>query len=73
MIDRSGKDCMGYPLEQQLDGFTDEDIGAARVLARNANFQWDCVLEDPKVTGRRFLEQARTVRETLESLGWRRP
>jgi hypothetical protein len=73
MIDRSGKDGMGYPRTKGLAGFTDDDIGAARVLARNANFEWDCVFEDPLVTGKRFLRQARTVRETLVMLGWRKP
>lgn len=56
---------MGYPLERQLDGFTDLDIEAARALAKKAGYRWDCVYEDPKVHGRRFLESAKTVREFI--------
>lgn len=66
-IDRSGKDCMGYDLVKQLDGFTDDDIRAAQALAKAADYRWDCVMEDPAVTGKRFLQSAKIVRESLAS------
>jgi hypothetical protein len=67
MIDRSGVDCMGYDLVKQLDGFSDLDIEAARELAKDAGYQWDCVYTDPAVTGKRFLKAAKRVREFLET------
>lgn len=65
-IDRSGEDCMGYSREQQLAGYTDDDIEAARLLARAAGYEWDCVFGDPAVTGDRFLQSAKIVRVYLE-------
>lgn len=67
-IDRSGKDQMGYPLKKQLAGYTDGDIEAARLLAKDAGFAWDCVYSDPAVTGKRFLKSAKIVREYIEGL-----
>jgi len=58
---------MGYPLEKQLAGYTDLDIEAARVLAKAAGFEWDCVYSDPAVTGKRFLQSAKLVREFIEA------
>ena len=66
-IDRKGKDCMGYSLRTQLKGYTDLDIEAARVLAKDAGYQWDCVYEDPAVTGKRFLQSAKLVRQFIET------
>lgn len=66
-IDRSGKDQMGYSLKKQLKGYTDLDIEAARLLAKAAGFEWDCVYSDPAVTGKRFLSSAKIVREFLAS------
>lgn len=66
-IDRRGKDQMGYPLKRQLKGYTDLDIEAARALAKDAGFEWDCVYSDPAVTGKRFLRSAKIVREYLEA------
>lgn len=65
-IDRSGEDCMGYSREQQLAGYTDDDIEAARLLAKEAGYEWDCVFGDPAVTGARFLKSAKIVRVYLE-------
>jgi hypothetical protein len=65
-IDRRGKDMMGYPLKRQLKNYTDLDIEAARVLAKEAGYEWDCVYTDPAVTGKRFLKSARIVRQFLE-------
>jgi hypothetical protein len=65
-IDRRGKDMMGYPLKRQLKDYTDLDIEAARVLAKEAGYEWDCVYTDPAVTGKRFLKSAKIVRQFLE-------
>lgn len=65
-IDRSGKDQMGYPLRKQLKGFSDLDIEIARELAKVAGFEWDCVYQDPAVTGKRFLRSAKIARQHIE-------
>jgi hypothetical protein len=65
-IDRRGKDCMGYSRKKQLSGYSDADIEAARLLAKAAEYEWDCVFEDPAVAGKRFLRSAKIVREYLE-------
>lgn len=72
-VSRRGRDVMGYTRASGLEGYTDDDIRAARLLAKAAGFEWDCVLTDPRVHGKRYLEPARTVRLALIKAGWSPP
>lgn len=52
-------DCMGYRLKPVFDLFTKEEIQAAKRLSKARGYQWDTVQTDPRVTGWRFLRDAK--------------
>lgn len=56
---------MGYKRARGLAPYSDPMIRAAKRLAKAAGYQWDCIMTDPLVTGKRFLESARIVAESL--------
>lgn len=54
-------DVMGYRLAPVFALFSKEEIAAAKRLAKAHGYQWDCVGTDPRVTGWRFLRNAKIV------------
>lgn len=54
-------DCMGYRLAPVFALFTKEEIRAAKRLSKARGYQWDTVGTDPRVTGWRFLRDAKIV------------
>lgn len=55
------RDCMGYRLKPVMDLFTKDEIAAAKRLSKARGYQWDTVGTDPRVTGWRFLRDAKIV------------
>jgi hypothetical protein len=65
-LPRTGEDKMGYSREEGLNGYTDPIIRAAQCLAEAEGYQWDVVLLDPLVSGKRYLNFAKVVIESYE-------
>jgi hypothetical protein len=54
-------DVMGYRLAPVFALFTKDEIKAAKRLSKARGYQWDTVGTDPRVTGWRFLRDAKIV------------
>jgi hypothetical protein len=55
------RDCMGYKLAPVFALFTRDEIRAAKRLSKARGYLWDTVGTDPRVTGWRFLRDAKIV------------
>lgn len=54
-------DVMGYKLAPVFQLFSRDEIKAAKRLSKARGYQWDTVGTDPRVTGWRFLRDAKIV------------
>jgi hypothetical protein len=54
-------DVMGYKLAPVFSLFSKDEIKAAKRLSKARGYQWDTVGTDPRVTGWRFLRDAKIV------------
>jgi hypothetical protein len=54
-------DKMGYSNAEIFKEVSMSQLEGARALAKHHSYQWDVVAEDPRVSGRRFLEDAKIV------------
>lgn len=55
------RDVMGYKLAPVFELFTKHEIAAAKRLSKARGYEWDTVGTDPRVTGWRFLRDAKIV------------
>jgi len=67
-----GKDVMGYALAPVRALFTADEWKTAKRLAKAHGFLWDCVGQDPRVMGWRFLRDAK-IAHSRKDLGDRCP